>query len=151
MISVPQKSRASLPYRAVLFAGGAGSETNQILDSSLIVQLLLHTAHREDICSLDISTFYSENRMGYIKHIAIALLTVVFILIIITALPTVSQKEGFSVKKARDCSCDPGSVPQKCGDTINYAGEFLNGCARVPKDSYFCQAIQTPEVATTCA
>ena len=91
--------------------------------------------------------------MGYlIKHIAISFLMLLFLGIVLYAVRHVEiRREGFFVNKARDCSCTPGFVPQKCGDPVNLAGETLNSCHGVSKDSYFCQSVLTPKTSSRCA
>ena len=90
--------------------------------------------------------------MGSTRHVAIAVLVIAFLAIVVANLPRkIPVYEGFRVTRAKDCSCIPGFVPQKCGDSINMIGEKLNNCFGVPNDSYFCQSIERPESAERCS
>lgn len=89
--------------------------------------------------------------MGSIRHVAIVVLVVAFLGIVLVNLPRNPVYEGFRVTRAKDCSCIPGYIPQKCGDSINMIGEKLNSCFGVPNDSYFCQSIERPESAEKCS
>ena len=75
--------------------------------------------------------------MGSMKHIAILLLIVVFLAIVLAALRPATRLEPF-VTKAKDCTCEPGFVPQKCGDAIHTHVEKWNKCGGVQKNSYYC-------------
>jgi hypothetical protein len=89
--------------------------------------------------------------MGSTRHVAIVVLVVAFLGIVLVNLPRNHVYEGFRVTRAKDCSCIPGYIPQKCGDSINMIGEKLNSCFGVPNDSYFCQSVERPESAERCS
>jgi hypothetical protein len=56
------------------------------------------------------------------------------------------RTEGFAqVKYASDCTCNPGFLPQRCGDPVN--SEYERDCV---KDTYFCQQLTPPYAINSC-
>jgi len=84
------------------------------------------------------------------KHIFIGILIVAFVYIAYESLLPIKQPvyEGFSVKYAKDCTCNPGFIPQKCGDPINMTNERLGGSCI--KGTYFCQPTASGNARTSC-
>lgn len=84
------------------------------------------------------------------KHIFIGILIVVFVYIAYDSFVPVNKAvyEGFSVKYAKDCICNPGDIPQKCGDPINAANELLGGVCI--KGTYFCQPTVSGNPRSPC-
>lgn len=84
------------------------------------------------------------------KYIAVIFLAAVFMAVIYLGLPKMG--EGFSVKRAQDCSCSPGYLPQKCGDPINGLAEALGGgCGSNLNGTYFCQNIEVSSKRIPCS
>ena len=87
------------------------------------------------------------------KYIAVIFLAAVFMAVIYVGLPMKSNmREGFSVTRAQDCSCMPGYLPQKCGDSINILAELLGGaCDSNLRGTYFCQNIEKSSKRMPCS
>jgi hypothetical protein len=81
------------------------------------------------------------------RHIFMGILIFLFVYIVYECL-TKKTVQGFTVKYARDCNCNPGYIPQKCGDPINAANEAAGGAC--VKDTYFCQPTLPGTVRTPC-
>jgi len=82
------------------------------------------------------------------KYIFILALVTIFVYIAYTSiLASMATTEGFKlyVRYARDCSCNPGYIPQLCGDPINNTP--LDNCVN---DTYFCQKLTTPYDKKAC-
>jgi len=82
------------------------------------------------------------------KYIFIGLLIAVFVYLVSTSVMTsMPVKEGLisSVQYAKDCTCNPGFLPQRCGDPINTKNE--RDCM---KGTYFCQEVVNPSHQSPC-
>jgi len=94
---------------------------------------------------------------GMSKNILLLSFIIAFLTIILAALNTMhvtsnanaSTKgvEAFSVHFAKDCSCDPGFIPQLCGDSMNIFEKMGGPCT---KDTYFCQNLTTAKLRDQC-
>jgi len=51
------------------------------------------------------------------------------------------------VNYAKDCSCNPGFIPQRCGDPIN-TYESMGG--KCENGTYFCQGVIAPYTRASC-
>jgi hypothetical protein len=96
---------------------------------------------------------------GMSKNILLLSFIIAFLTIILAAVNTMSvtananananakAMEGFSTQFAKDCSCDPGFVPQLCGDSMNIFEKMGGPCI---KDTYFCQNLRSATLRDKC-
>jgi hypothetical protein len=87
---------------------------------------------------------------GVAKHILIYILVLAFVYIAYISVYPEDKTEGFGpgVYYAKDCTCDPGFLPQLCGDPSNITKEQEGGpCG---KNTYFCQSLTKPTKRTSC-